>query len=139
MLARWRGTAEVARRAAYLAGRLAPAERGPRRPGRAPRPDPGLLATAMLAELFLGPARNVVVFWADLFGVAEPFNRPGVDRCRPTGRSGCRPTSRPARAAAVADGRAPALGAALAWALEARGLTADDDGRALAARLRGPC
>jgi 4-alpha-glucanotransferase len=137
VLARWRGTDEVARRAAYLAGRLAPTgEARAALAGRLER-DQRLLATAMLAELFLGPARNVLVFWADLFGVTEPFNRPGVvDRANWSLR--VPPDFAAARAAAVADGRAPALGAALAWALEARGLDADADGRALAARLRGP-
>ncbi|MGF1508041.1 MAG: 4-alpha-glucanotransferase [Myxococcota bacterium] len=36
------------------------------------------LAQAKLTDLFLSPARNVVVFFGDLFGIREPYNRPGV-------------------------------------------------------------
>jgi 4-alpha-glucanotransferase len=38
----------------------------------------GFLATAMLAELFVSPAENVSIFFADLFGYEERFNLPGV-------------------------------------------------------------
>src|SRR5690554_763741 len=33
---------------------------------------------AMIAELFLGPAQNVSVFFPDLFGMKEIYNKPGV-------------------------------------------------------------
>ena len=36
------------------------------------------LASAMLAELFVSAAENVSIFFADLFGVTERFNVPGV-------------------------------------------------------------
>ena len=39
---------------------------------------PGYFATAMLAELFLSPAENVSIFFADLFGFEQRFNEPGV-------------------------------------------------------------
>jgi hypothetical protein len=39
---------------------------------------PGLLATAMLAELFVSEASHVLVFFADLFGIEERFNAPGT-------------------------------------------------------------
>ncbi len=39
---------------------------------------PSSLVQAMLAELFLSPARNVMVFFADLFGSTEIYNEPGV-------------------------------------------------------------
>lgn len=71
VIARWRGTDELARRAAYLGARL----------GRDPAElaaDEDALATAMVAELFLGPARNVLLFWPDLFGLEDVYNRPGV-------------------------------------------------------------
>jgi hypothetical protein len=32
----------------------------------------------MFADLFVGPASNVLVFWADLFGERDIYNRPGV-------------------------------------------------------------
>ncbi|MBA3455632.1 MAG: 4-alpha-glucanotransferase [Deltaproteobacteria bacterium] len=40
--------------------------------------NPGLLATAMLAELFVCAAENVSIFFADLFGLEERFNVPGL-------------------------------------------------------------
>jgi 4-alpha-glucanotransferase len=68
---RWQGTAELARRAAYLGARLGVD------PLRLER-DPRALADAMLADCFLGPARHVLVYWVDLFEGRELFNRPGV-------------------------------------------------------------
>jgi 4-alpha-glucanotransferase len=38
----------------------------------------GYLATAMLAELFVSPAENVSIFFADLFGLEDRFNVPGL-------------------------------------------------------------
>lgn len=38
----------------------------------------GFFATAMLAELFASAAENVSIFFADLFGMTERFNVPGV-------------------------------------------------------------
>jgi 4-alpha-glucanotransferase len=40
--------------------------------------EPGFLATAMLAELFACRAENVSIFFADLFGFVDRFNRPGL-------------------------------------------------------------
>jgi len=42
------------------------------------RADPNLIATAMLAELFASAAESVSIFVADLFGIAERFNVPGL-------------------------------------------------------------
>jgi hypothetical protein len=39
---------------------------------------PGFLATAMLAEIFASRAENVSIFFADLFGLEDRFNVPGV-------------------------------------------------------------
>lgn len=39
---------------------------------------PDLIPTAMLAELLASRAENVSIFFADLFGYDERFNRPGV-------------------------------------------------------------
>ena len=76
---------------------------------------------AMLAELFLGPARNVLVFWVDLFGGTESYNVPGVvassNWCLRVPSDFER-----AHADAVARGDAPDLREAIAWALRARGL-----------------
>jgi 4-alpha-glucanotransferase len=40
--------------------------------------DDGSLAAAKLADLFASPAENVVVFFGDLYGLREPYNRPGI-------------------------------------------------------------
>lgn len=40
--------------------------------------DPRELYQAKIAELFVGPARNVMLFFTDLFGYREPYNRPGT-------------------------------------------------------------
>jgi 4-alpha-glucanotransferase len=38
----------------------------------------GYLASAMLAELLVSRAENISIFFADLFGLEERFNKPGV-------------------------------------------------------------
>jgi len=74
----WVESGEIHQRAAYLAERLVPepGERG----GFAEElvRDPGLFAQAQFADLFASPARNVMIFFTDLFGIAEVYNRPGV-------------------------------------------------------------
>jgi hypothetical protein len=74
----WHGTAAGKERALYLAERLMPD--GARRPRLAQwiSADPRHLCQAMFADLFGGKARNVSVFCADLFGLREIYNRPGV-------------------------------------------------------------
>ncbi|HKE16012.1 MAG TPA: 4-alpha-glucanotransferase [Kofleriaceae bacterium] len=129
VIAGWRGTQEVARRAAYLGERL-------RRPAAELERDERALATAMMAELFLGPARHALVFWPDLFGIEEPFNQPGTVNDRNWSLR-VPADFEDAHARAVASGAAPDLGEAAAWALEARGLAGDDEGRDIARRLRG--
>jgi 4-alpha-glucanotransferase len=77
-LEEWVASGELGERAAYLAERLVP------EPGRRAAfaeelaRDPGLCAQAQFADLFAGPARNVMIFFTDLFGIAEVYNRPGV-------------------------------------------------------------
>lgn len=132
-VARWEGTAEAEHRASYLAGRLCPDEGERAALAEGLVRDPDAMAEAMLAELFVGPARNVMVFWVDLFGGREVYNTPGVltdDTW--TLRV---PRDFEAALAAAQAGGAPSLGRAVARALRARGLDRDDDGRALAARL----
>jgi 4-alpha-glucanotransferase len=107
----WQGTHELERRARYLGARL-------RRPAEPLARDPRALATAMLAELFLGPAKNVIVFWADLLGLAAAYNRPGVvDAANWCMRMPA--DFERAHADAVAAGDAPDLARAIAWAVDA--------------------
>ena len=70
--------AQRAARAAYAAERLEPdPERRVEFAALLDR-EPTLLAQALLAELFVGPAENVMVFFTDLFGIAETYNAPGT-------------------------------------------------------------
>ena len=75
---RWveRGTAHA--HAAYLASRLVPDDRARSRWAERVAADPARLAVAKLAELFVGPARNAMVFFTDLLGLREVYNRPGT-------------------------------------------------------------
>lgn len=128
---------EAGARAGYLAERLTPpgGDRGAVAAHLAE--DRRALAEAMLAELFVGPARNVLVFWPDLFGMTEVYNRPGVVS-EDNWVLRVPPDFEAEHARAVASGRAPSLPRALALALRARGLDRDAEGAALAARLEAP-
>jgi 4-alpha-glucanotransferase len=74
----WRGNAAEAAWTAHLAERLMPD------PVLRPRlahwlaADPRHLCQGMFAELFASRAQRVSVFFADLFGVEQVYNRPGV-------------------------------------------------------------
>ena len=74
----WMESGEIHERAAYLAERLIPEPR--RRTGFVEElvEDPGLLAQAQFADLLAASARNIMIFFTDLFGIAEVYNRPGV-------------------------------------------------------------
>jgi 4-alpha-glucanotransferase len=127
---RWREADEAHARARYLAGRLEPDPSQRSELSRQLSSERGALVTAMLADLFLGPARHVLVFWADLFGERRIYNRPGEPH--PDNWTLRVPSDfERARALAVARGDAPSIERALALALRARSL--DEDG--LAERL----
>jgi 4-alpha-glucanotransferase len=123
---RWRERDEAASRARYLAARLAH-DADPAAAAARLEAEPGALATAMLADLFLGPARQVLVFWADLFGERRLYNRPGEPHAENWSLR-VPADFETARAIAIARGDAPSIERALAWALRARGL--DHDGLA---------
>jgi 4-alpha-glucanotransferase len=74
----WHGTAAGARWAAYLADRLMPAPPLRARFIRWVAADARHLCQAMFAALFTSRARQVSVFFADLFGLREIYNRPGL-------------------------------------------------------------
>lgn len=75
----WQGSALAAERAAHLAQRLMPGAAQPRaRLAQWLAADARHLCQGMFAELFAGRARRVSVFFADLFGARETYNRPGV-------------------------------------------------------------
>lgn len=72
----WQGREEGAKQAAYLASRLRPDAPETLAPSLAS--DPRKLAHAKLAELFLSPARHVMIFFADLLGLEDVYNVPGM-------------------------------------------------------------
>lgn len=75
---RWVATGASAGQAEYLASRLL--ADGEDRPAwaRAVAADPAALAQARFAELFVGPARHVMVYFTDLLGSRVPYNVPGT-------------------------------------------------------------
>jgi 4-alpha-glucanotransferase len=78
VIERWRREDHVAARAAYLAMRLEPENARQASMAEALGSDPRKLALGMFADLFVGPAKNVLVFFADLYGETETYNVPGV-------------------------------------------------------------
>jgi 4-alpha-glucanotransferase len=74
----WRREGTLAARAAYLAGRLAGDAFERRRLERELATSPALLVQAQFADLFASRARNVLVFFADAFGLREVYNQPGT-------------------------------------------------------------
>jgi 4-alpha-glucanotransferase len=118
----------------YLAGRLAATDG--ERPALEARlaTDRGALIHALFADLFVGPARHVNLFFPDLFGMREVYNTPGT-----TGEANWR-LRVPADFAARheerrAAGQALDLPAALGTALRARTRGAPGDDADLARAL----
>jgi 4-alpha-glucanotransferase len=73
----WRSNERRTEWAQYLAERLEPDPA--QRPARAERlaQDPIAFKRALCADLFVGPAQNVSIFFTDLLGMKEIYNRPG--------------------------------------------------------------
>ena len=78
--ARWARDGKAVARASYLASRLEPSADSARRASLAAAlaSDERKMALAMFADLFVGPATNVLVFFADLYGETATYNVPGV-------------------------------------------------------------
>lgn len=76
LVKRWQGDKEGMKQALYLARRLNPA--APDALAAALAADPRRLAHAKMADLFVSPARHVMIFFADLFGLEENYNVPGA-------------------------------------------------------------
>ncbi|MDB4981787.1 MAG: hypothetical protein JWM82_2539 [Myxococcales bacterium] len=74
----WHGTATGSERALALAKRLCPSDDKRPRLARWIAADARHLAHAMFAELFIGPARRVSMFFADWLGMRGIYNRPGI-------------------------------------------------------------
>jgi 4-alpha-glucanotransferase len=75
---RWIEQGSAPQHAAYLATRLIPDVTLRSHWVQTVAADPAKLASAKLAELFVGPARNVMIQFTDLLGMREPYNRPGT-------------------------------------------------------------
>jgi len=131
----WRGSNLAVAWAGYLAERLEPqpSERGALASRLAA--DPRALIHALFADLFVGPARHVCVFFPDLFGMSDRYNSPGTVgehnwrlRVPPDFRSRYEQDRR--------EGAALDVAAALALALRARGADRSGEGAELARALR---
>jgi 4-alpha-glucanotransferase len=116
----WIASGTAPRQAAYLAGRLLPPDEPPEAWIRRVAADAGELVQARAADLFVGPARQVLIFFTDLFGEREPYNVPGT--VAESNWSLRLPADfRALYARRRAEGRAIDLPRALARALRARG------------------
>jgi 4-alpha-glucanotransferase len=74
----WLAAGKGPARAAYLAERLAPSAERRGAMAEALARDRGALVQAMCADLFASPARHVLVFMSDLFGLTGVYNKPGI-------------------------------------------------------------
>jgi 4-alpha-glucanotransferase len=119
VLLRWAEQGELEARAGYLASRLEPnaAERGCFASYLLAAK--GRFATAMVAELLVGPAENVLVFWPDVLGEREVYNTPGVV-IEENWTMRVPRAFREVHRARVEAGEAPDLRAAVGLALRAR-------------------
>ncbi len=130
----WRASGRLGARAAYVASRLRPAGPGRDALAAAVEADPGRLVEAMAADLLACPAKNVVVFFADLFGLREIYNAPG--EINDTNWLLRAPADyERSYAGRLAAGRALDVPAALADALRARGPEVASGHAGLIARL----
>lgn len=74
----WRATDTARQQATYLAGRLLPEADDREAWVERLTADAGELVQAKAADLFVGPAGNVMIFFTDLLGMTESYNRPGT-------------------------------------------------------------
>jgi 4-alpha-glucanotransferase len=133
---RWVLSGKAHERAAYLASRLVPEDGARQRWIRRVASSPGALARAHLADLFVGPARNAMIFFTDLLGLRATYNRPGT--VSPENWSlRVPPDFAQAHRTAAAQGIALDLPAALAAAMRARGPAFAGEHRELLDRLGG--
>lgn len=121
----WRREGGVGARAEYLAWRLAPRPDDREGLARALAADAGLLVHAQFADLFASPARNVMIFFSDLFGLCESYNVPGTVGAQNWSLR-VPPAYADAYGARLRRDRALNVPLALAMALRARGIDAGE-------------
>jgi 4-alpha-glucanotransferase len=133
---RWLTSGAAPARAAYLAERLVADER--ERPRWVERTSASALglARAELANLFAGPAANVMIFFSDLLGLREIYNRPGTVSAENWSLR-VPPDFATQYPHAAREGRALHLPTALATAIRARGPSFVEAHRGLLERLEG--
>lgn len=73
---RWKTEDLLKARAADLASRLSPSDAA--QLAHKLEQDTGLFVNAQLADAFISPARNVYIFFTDLFGYTDVYNTPGT-------------------------------------------------------------
>lgn len=137
----WQHSAAPAGWGHYLARRLVPQEAARDAFARRLQADPRALVHALFADLFVGPARHVCVFFPDLLGMPDVYNSPGT-----VGDHNWRLRVPPDFAARYERDRqaggALDIAAALGLALQARGAGGQGDlgdlARALLARAAEP-
>lgn len=78
LLGEWRRDGRLEARAAHAAARLAPQPAARDELRRQLLEEPGLYAHSEFAQLFASPARQISVFFVDLFGLVDIYNRPGT-------------------------------------------------------------
>lgn len=122
-------------RSQLLASRLAPESEQRHRFATRIASDHRLFCEAMFAELFLGPAQNVSIFFADLFGEKQLYNQPGtVGNHNWTLRMP--PDYQTIYSKRVQSGDALDIKRALAMALESKAATLGSEAATLARQLR---
>ena len=74
----WQASGASRQQAEYLAWRLRPENDSRGSWIDRVAADPGELVQAKVADLFAGPASNVMLFFTDLLGIKDFYNRPGI-------------------------------------------------------------
>jgi len=72
------GTTWYKARASYLASQLSQSQKQKESMLNEMLGNPNKFCEAMFCELFLGPAQHVFVFFTDLLGIKEIYNKPGI-------------------------------------------------------------
>lgn len=78
LVARWQQDGTHVAQAAYLARRLAPGPGDVEALAARLAADPHALAQAKFADIFASPAQNVLIFFTDLLGYEDSYNKPGT-------------------------------------------------------------
>ena len=122
------------RQAQYLAGRLAIPEAERESWIQRHSRDAGALAQAKFADLFIGPGRNIFVYFTDLLGIKETYNSPGTVSAQNWSLR-VPPDYRQKYPTSAGRGKALDIPKALAMAMRARGKDFSREHRGLIEKL----